>query len=199
VANLGGQGRNYRDETEQLLRMADQTIERECGPHGGIALAIVKAATNCRDNVKQWIDSDTESDRQQTEIYLYFELLYFYMHMTLLKVVGRVNSAQLQKLQDFLILLIPATAIDSYFAHWPTHLKEKMNDEFIERLNDAEREYTECDKDNKIAPVLMLLAKNIFDLLGLEEFDESKVRIILEVVMRELEGMQMNKLIQAMR
>jgi hypothetical protein len=198
MENIGGRERNYREETERLIRMTEQEVKRENGPLGDIGLAIVQASMNCRDAAKRWIESAIESDRQQEQIYLFFEFLYFYTHMTLRKARGQVSDMHLQKLQDFLIILIPATAIDSYFAHWPSHLKEKMSKEFGERLNDAEHEYSECDADGEIARVPMLLAKNVLNLLDRKEIDESMVRGILEVVVHELEGMQMKELIQAM-
>jgi len=119
--------------------------------------------------------------------------------MTLRKARNRVSDAQLKKLHDFLFALIPVTAIDSYFAHWPPHLKEKMNREFVDRLNDAEREYTECDADGEAVRVPMLLGKNVFDLLDLREIHDSTVKSVLGVVMSELEGMRMNELIHAMK
>ena len=195
----GGPDRDYRGEVEGYLRAAHEEVEREVGPMQGIGLAIIQASTNCRDATKCFIEGTYESDRQQKEIYLFFEFLYFFMHMTLRKAFGRVSVAQMKGIQDFLIEFIPATAIDSYFAHWPSNLKEKMIGEFMERLNDAEGEYAACTADGEIARIPMLLTQNVSELLGRSEINEQTVGEILEIVVSELEGMQLNKLIDALR
>jgi hypothetical protein len=117
------------------------------------------------------------------------------MHMTLRRAFGRVSESQMRGIQDFLVELIPSTAIDSYFAHWPADFKEKMSEELIERLNDAEGEYAACTADGEIARIPMLLTQKVTALLGRREIEESTIGAILGVVLSELERMQLNELI----
>jgi hypothetical protein len=52
------------------------------------------------------------------------------------------------KTQEYLSQLIPSTAVDSYFAHWPEDLKAQMIEDFIDNLNDSEVEYVDEVKNS---------------------------------------------------
>jgi len=111
--------------------------ERTC-PLANIGMAIIKAADYCFKEMKPFIDADDEKRRQELEIYLFYEFIYFFMHMTMRSAFGRLSEPQIKKLQGYLGPIIVGTAINSFFLHWPEDLKEKLRSEFYEKLNDAE-------------------------------------------------------------
>lgn len=133
---------------DRLFAEAQQRVNQEYGPMGKVSLAIVTAATNFRDVIKGRIVGSDERARKQIEVFVFYELLYFYMHMTM-RATAQLTESQITKLQAYLSPTISATAIDSYCAHWPEDLKQKMIAEFYDNLNKAESEYTECTKNIK--------------------------------------------------
>ena len=73
-------------------------------------MAIVQAATNCRDATKGLIQASTEKDRIEREIYIFYEFIDSFMHMTLREAFVALNTIQMEKLQGYLGPLISSTA-----------------------------------------------------------------------------------------
>jgi hypothetical protein len=157
---------------EKLFERAKSDTERQYAPLNKVALAILQASTNSRDNAKQWIQTPSEKERMEKEILVFFEFVYFYMHVTVREAVTSLSTEQKQKLLEYLEYMIPPVAVDSYCAHWPTNLKEKMVSEFIVKQLDAEAEYTELIKKSKpdegFINTFILLARHIADLCEVE-------------------------------
>lgn len=192
LGDSAGQKRDYGTEAERILRSADLHVQSVFRPLGAITLAIVQASTNCRDAAKKFCADEDTSENHEKEVYLFFEFIYFFMHMTLRKCFRRVPQSRLRLLQDFLLAMVPATAIDSYFAHWPDKLRNDLTDEFIKRLDEAEVEYGTCTPDGDVSRILALLADNVVEILGREKTDVSSLRGLFETVVNELEGMGLN-------
>jgi hypothetical protein len=177
---------------------------------GEIGMAIIQASVNCRDAVKQLIKVPTEKERQKREIFIFYEFIYFYMHLTLRQAFGNLTKERLQKLQGFLGPMISSVAIDSYFAHWPEDLKQKMTGEFYEKLNDAETEYAECAQfDTLVAgeerikeifqALFFKLSLNVANLAGNEEADLTLLIPVTEVAFNEWSKMHLGKLISEIK
>lgn len=165
-------GKSQKHQVEKLFEKAKEDTERQYAPMNKVALAILQASTNSRDNAKQWIKASTEKERMEKEILVFFEFVYFYMHVTVREAVTTLSTEQKEKLLEYLEYMIPPVAIDSYCAHWPTNLREKMVNEFIEKKGDAEAEYVELilksKPDEKFLNTFILLARHIADLCGVE-------------------------------
>jgi hypothetical protein len=121
-------------------------VEKEYSPTAKIGIAIICAAEHCRDRAKVFIAPQSEEEGQQREIVTFYEFLYFFMHMSNRQAFRTLTEAHIEKLHSSLGPLISAVAIDAYFAHWPTDLKDKMRGEFYEKLNVAELEYTDATR-----------------------------------------------------
>lgn len=188
-------------QVEKLFEKAKRDAERHCAPMNQVALAIVQASTNSRDNAKQWIQAPTEEKRMEKEVYIFFEFIYFYMHITVREAVTALNTEQKQTLLDYLESLIPPSAIDSYFDHWPTNLKEKMVGEFTQKLCDAEAEYTELilqsKPDEGFINTFVLLARHIADLCGIDSPEVG--RALVRSTIDEWEKMGMGTLMAGVR
>ncbi len=172
-----------------------QEVESENRPFYEIGLSIVQASLNCRDALKPWIETPDETRRQQTEFQLFDEFLFFFTHMATRRITGYVGDAVMGKLVSYLGGAIPSVAIESYFPNWPIDYRKKMASEFVDLLNEAERQYSAIDATGEIMPVLMLLTRHVLELLAVKGADETKASEVLKIVARQLDGMDMNQLI----
>ena len=174
---------------------AQQGAESEYRPFRDIGLCIVHASSNCHDALKPWIKTPDEIKRQQTEFQLFDEFLFFFTHMVARRVSRNVGDELMSKLVGYLGGAITSVAIESYFSNWPVDHKEKMASEFVDLLNEAERQYTAIDATGEIMPAFMLLTRHVLELLGVKDFDETKASEVLKVVCGELDGIDMERLI----
>ena len=111
-------------------------------PVGDVGVAIIKAAHTCTQALKSKLNFSDAKEKQQTEAYVFFEFIYFFMHLTMRSAFSLLTEQQITGLQGYLGPLISSTAVDSYFAHWPENQKEKILSDFYSKLNDAESEYS---------------------------------------------------------
>ncbi len=191
-------------EIKKLLTETQKRVEKEYKPLGEVGRAIIQASTNCRDAVKELIDAPTEKDRLEREVYVFYEFVYFYMHLTMRDAFVQLAEPQIRKLQSYLGPLISSVAIDSYFAHWPHELKQKMTSEFYDNLNDAESEYTEATKfdsreqgkhrlTQKLQALFMKLGSNVSNLSGHGE-DSAVIMAVAHAAINEWERMGLGTL-----
>ena len=134
------------DEVSRLLRESQEKVEKEYGPIGKLGLAITAAATNTRDRTRKYLKISDEKERLEREIYLFYEHLYFFTHLGLREAFLQLSDGQRDKVLKYLLALIPPAAVDSYFAHWPDDLKQKMTGEFVAKLTESQNEYLELAK-----------------------------------------------------
>ena len=198
-------GASKDHELKKLLSQIQRQVGKEYKPMAKMGRAIIQASTNCRDAVKELIEAPTEKDRQQKEAFVFYEFIYFYMHLTMRHAFGKLTETQIKKLQDYLGPLLSSIAIASYFAHWPEGLKQKMTDEFYEKLNEAELEYTKCTQfdslkqgqeriTEKLRSLFMKLASNISE-LAVDREDIAIIVPVANIAINECEGMQLDSLI----
>ncbi len=166
----------FGNPTERELKLKFQEIQKDVEqrtrPLAEIGMAIVKASDYCFKEMKPFIDDTDEKRKQEREIYVFYEFIYFFMHMTMRYAFGRLSEPQITKLQGFLGPIIVGTAIDSFFFHWPEDLKGKMRSEFYEKLNNAEIEYSSSkellskDKPFTGDSLISKLSRNVTQLIS---------------------------------
>jgi hypothetical protein len=134
---------------------------------------IFKSSLDCAEALKNYLNDFTEKERQERWIYILFEFIYFFMHMTNRIAFGKLGNEGRIKLQDELAPLIIGPTIESLFGHWPRKLKQGIKNDFYEKLNDAEIEYSGCNellsKDHPFTSDKALfskLARNVAELSG---------------------------------
>lgn len=172
-----------------------QEAESQFRPFRDVGLSIFHASSNCRDALKSWIEAPDETRREQIEFQLFNEFLFFFTHMTTRKISGYVGDGLMGKLVGYLGGAIPSVAVESYFSTWPIDYKNQMAKEFVDLLNEAEQQYTAIEATGKIMPVFMLLTRHVFEMLGVKEVDETKASEVLKIVGRQLDGIDIDKLI----
>jgi hypothetical protein len=203
-SKLFGSSRNR--ELDRLLSDAKKQVDREYGPMGKVGSAVIRAATNCRDAVKNEIEADTEKKRKELEIFIFYEFIYFFMHMAMRASAVQLTDSQILKLQSYLGPLVSAVAIDSYCAHWPDDIKKNMNREFYEKLNQAEIEYAECTRSNtgdkteeaakqRLQALFWMLGTNVSQLARNDSKDIAIVSLVCQTAIDQWSRMELSTLI----
>jgi hypothetical protein len=154
---------------QRILAKAQKKTEREMRPLRNLSLAIVNASMNCLSEIKILIEAPAEKERQHAEIFAFYELLYFFLHLTMREAFNLMSEAEIKHLQEHLGHVVASAAVNSYFDHWPDDLKRGMTDDFYKNLNRAEIEYAECSRFDSPAPPegrSEQIAERLFNCLG---------------------------------
>ena len=164
------------------------TFKKDKSAIGELSTAIFKSSLGCAEALKNYLNDSTEKERQEKWVYVLFEFIYFFMHMTNRIAFGKLGDERRIKLQGQLAPLIIDSTIKSLFGHWPQKLKQGIKNEFYEKLNDAEIEYSGCKeflpKDNPFSDKALFskLAKNVAELFGHTNNPEMLIQIITQSV-----------------
>ena len=190
-------------ELRQKFLKIQQNVEREYKPLGDIGLAIIKAAYNCFTAIKPLINAPNDREREQLEVYVFYEFIYFFMHMTNRSAFSKINGQQIQKLQEVIGPVIAETAINTFFNHWPNEYKSRITSEFYEKVNITELEYSKSKElFSKEKPftgdsLFSILARNVAELTGNSPLDSAIMVPIFEVSTKEFTEMKLAELIQS--
>lgn len=187
---------------KNLKQKVHKEFEAEYKPLGDIADLIINASDNCRGAIKPLIKGSDDQAKLSSEMYIFFEFIYFFMHVTLRVAKSKLNDQQLEKLMEYLVLLIPKTAIITFIGHWPEDYKSKATSEFIDNLNKAELEYSEAKEFySENGPfdrtsLFPMLTHNICDLL--KESPPSNVYLtVIECSFKEFQKMNIEEKIDS--
>jgi hypothetical protein len=205
---MAGAG-SFSEREEELRRRfseIEKQVQEQHKPFSAVSLAVVNAAKSCHNATTGLIRASTEKDRTEREIFIFYEFLYFFMHMTMRQGFAGLSKARLEELQHYLGPLISSVAIDAYFAHWPEELKKKMLDEFYDKLNDAEVEYAECTRFDtslegaerwaaKFGVLFTRVAANVASLAVDDEKDSAVITFVSEKTFAEWKEMNLDVLI----
>jgi len=189
-------------ELKQKISATQKEVEREYKPVGDIGLAIIKASHHCFETIKPFINAPNDKEKQQSEILLFYEFIYFFMHMTNRLAFSKISTKQIQKLQEFIGPIIAETAINTFFNHWPDDYKSRMNSEFYEKVNITELEYSKSkelfskDKPFTSDSLFSMLARNVAELTG-SSMNPATMTAILSVATNEFSEMKLAELIQS--
>ena len=161
--------------------------EPDIPPIADLANRIVKASLNGAETLKPSLVAADEEDRTRRWFTVICEFLYFFMHLTNRFAYAELGHEQRCKIQKELYPLIVRPTIESIFGHWPPKLKDGLENDFVEKLNDAEVEYGECkqllDSEHPLSchALFPKFASNICELLGLEKSDVTYLQTFMEV------------------
>jgi hypothetical protein len=145
--------------------------------------SIIDTAHYCAESFKEELEQNlpTEKERHEKYCYIYFEFLYFIMHLTNRLLFGMVSHEALVRFNNFIGPLLVNVAVESIIVHWPQEFKENIIKEVFEKLNEAEGDYSESkdviwDTDKALDgitgnSVLSKLTRTIAMLCGYEMVD----------------------------
>jgi hypothetical protein len=168
------------------------------------AAAVIHASARCRDLVRPWIEVKGKQMRLQKEVYVFAEFLFFFAHMTERRLYGHIEEKQLEELLNYLTPAIFRASATAYFSGFPEEQMKKIADEFVERINEAHRKYTELDQKGDIIQALMLLVQLVVDEAGISQSvmtkqAEDRAAAIAQAVADELVGMKLDTLIEQIK
>jgi len=165
-----------------------------------IGLSIITASNNCDKAIQPLINSKNDKEKQELYIYVFYEFVYFFLHLTLRESFSKLKSQQLQKLQIYLGPKIVETVVDAFFKHWPEDLKSKISSDFYKNLNNAEIEYSKSkelySEKNPLTSESLFskLARNVAELCG-SSMNPVTIFSVLSVSLEEFKGMKLDQLI----
>lgn len=154
---------------QRAIADAEEKTEKQMKPLRELVSAIVSASAHCLDGIRLLIELPSATEQQKADIFAFYEFLYFFLHMTMRNASAVMSEPEIKHLQQQLGHVIVATAVDSYFQHWPDDLKKGMTQDFYLNLNTAEVQYAECSSFDTPAPPegrSMLILERLFARLG---------------------------------
>jgi len=132
-------------QVKRLFKEARAHVDATYGPLGALGRAIAETTWVVWQNLGTVFGFDKKQSPSEREILLLYELIYFFCHLTWrTAVANRFSNAHIAKLQTYLCPLLASTAVDTFCLHWPEEVKSKIRNEFLEKLNEAEIDYSEC-------------------------------------------------------
>ncbi len=176
----------------------------EDSPYYPFAAAVIRASTRCRDMVKPWIVAKKQQMRLQKEVYVFAEFLFFFAHMTERRLYGHIGDEQLEELLNYLTPTIFRASAAAYFTGFPEEQMKKIADEFVERINEAHRKYSELDAKGDIVESMLLLTQLVVEETGISESimtkeAEDRAAAIAQAIADELVGMDLEKLLEQIK
>jgi hypothetical protein len=149
-----------KSDAQQMLQFLEE-----------ISLAILGGSQTCAEQTNASAGDHIEKEVSESKVLVFYEYLYFFLHMTMREAYSQLTKQQLGRLQSQLGPLVSSIAVDSFFAHWPDDLKSRIRNEFCEKLNDSELEYSSCKKMISDSPMasdslFSRLALNVADLVN---------------------------------
>lgn len=187
----------------RLVRKIFSKVDQEFDAIGDLALAIGRAAFNCGEAMKPYVHFDSEDKITEQWIYVCFEFMYFFAHMTDRVAFAKLGQERREKLMATLGPLIAGPAIKAFFGHWPDELKAKMLADFYQKMNDAQQEYSTCQefisKDNPVGgnALISQLARNVLELCGDSPTDMAALLIPYAVAIEGWKDLHLDKHIEA--
>ena len=91
---------------KRMYRDTQPKVQRETKPLGDIGLAIVQASQTCWKTLKPEINVANTKEKQRAEVSIFYEFLYFFMHLTMRSAFSRLTEQQIKRLQGYLGPLI---------------------------------------------------------------------------------------------
>jgi len=185
-------------KVKRLYGESQERAKEFTKPLGAIGLAIVQAAKTCSEKMKPSINA-REKEKQQAEMYVFFEFVYFFMHLTMRSAFSHLPEPQIRRLQSYLGPLVCSTAVDSFFGHWPEDRKKGLRSDFYTKLNDAEIEYSACKELLSEKPftgnaLFEKLGQNVADLSG-EQMNPATIMLVIDCSLDAYKSMNLDSLV----
>jgi hypothetical protein len=100
-------------DLHRTLANARRKTDKEFGPVGRLGSEVIGAATHCRDAVKPLLTFAEEKERMQSEIFIFYEFLYFFMHVTNRCAYRVLTEVEMDKVHEYLGPLVSSIPIDA--------------------------------------------------------------------------------------
>ena len=144
--------RDERSVEEQAKQFGDEIDSvTEIVPLGQRAneafkLVILAAAHHCLKGVEQYIKADDDKDRLNKVFLVNCEFFYFFMHLANRRFYAEHGEVIGQRWQNELGPTYVSAFLESVIGHWPQEMKDRIRSDLYDKINDAERDYTQIQK-----------------------------------------------------
>jgi len=149
----------------KLARKALYQGEKGSEPYRVLGFAIIEAAIRCLERVKPFfLPGKAKTEAHLTELYVFNEFLYFFMHMSNRAAFSEgFNEQERNVLLERLFPVLIATIIDLFAEDLPEEIKGRIRGEFYDNVHFAEIGYSTSkelvSKESKPSSRDSLLAK----------------------------------------
>src|SRR5258708_6739687 len=157
--------------------------------------AIIIAASKCRDRMMVFVHPKTQQEKVKSEMYVFFEFLYFFLYMTDRAAHSRLKEVELDRIRQIIYPSAIAATINLLIPHWPQKYKTGITKEFYENLNAAVHEYSASTELRSLEwkpltdeSLLNKLARNVAEKMG-SPYNPEVLRQASVVVLEELENL----------
>ncbi len=198
-------GRSQERQIDGLYEDARRETEREYAPLADFCMIIATSAEKCTAEIKTYLDIPKEEESPGGEIYIFFENVYFFVHIAMNEVAGHLPEPQVEEVLKYVFQIIPPASVDKFCAHWPEEVKTKMTNDFIQKLNQSGAEFAQTarattgDYQDKILALIVLHVQHIVQLCQREaEWNDLKVSL-LNIVMSALDSAQFERSVQKIK
>ena len=112
---------------KKALNDAIKSARRELDPIFGISQGIAKATGYCSEEVSPLMNFPTKEKNGESRIYVVFEFVYFFMHLTRRSAFSVLGDEGKIKLAKELSPLIVPPIIEGLFGHWPKNPRTALS------------------------------------------------------------------------
>lgn len=145
-----------------------------------LAENISKSSLLGAEQAKPLLNAANEREHHEQWFLVLCEFLYFTLHLANRFAFNLLGHEKRCKFQREIYPLVVRPTIEAVVGHWPEHLKDGIERDFQEKLDDAELEYGACtkivDRDNPLSEhaVLSRFSANICTLMNVGKEDPAK-------------------------
>jgi hypothetical protein len=138
-------------QAEKAIREARRQTDAVMEPITHLVVGIVSASWQCTQEVKLHLRINSEFTKaphtpQEQDRYVFYEFLYFFIHLMNREAHRRLPISKLEKLQQVIAPLILPSVVGGFFGHWPQKFKDGIERDLYTKLNDTEGEYSSCKR-----------------------------------------------------
>jgi hypothetical protein len=195
-------GNSHERQLHRLYEDAKRETEREYAPLADLSMIIATSAERCTAQIKRYLSIPDEEKIHGGEIYIFFENVYFFVHIAMSEAGLLLPERQAKKVFEYVFEIIPPASVDKFCAHWPEEIKRKMTNEFIQKLNQSGAEFAQTARgttgnyQDKIQALIILHGQHIVQLCQREaEWNDLKVGL-LNIITNALVSAQFERSIQ---
>lgn len=185
--------RLFRSPDERRINRLGEESRRKAAqivaPLEALAKTIILTSEKCRDGVKPWMLASNEQDRQQMEVFAFYEFVYFFLHLTMRHACRAMTENECTHLGKHLLRGVASVSVDGTFENMTDVLRKRMIAEFCTNLQAAELQYAKCapgdiyseseeEGRQTIAALCMMLARNVATTIGRKNDSEVKSEIL---------------------
>ena len=167
-----------------------------------LALAIFRGSLSCVSALKRDLNYPKGAEEKERCADVSLEFIYFYVYMAGKVVLSQFGDEKKGKIYDQLSPLIVHLSIDPICGNWALHLKIGTRNEFYEKLNQKESEYSSCkeliseDKPFTGSALFPTLGRKIAGFYGYPN-DPETIMAVIELAKQTWKVILLEKLVEA--